>query len=79
MSSITTNTRSVNFNYPLVTSKTSIGNDVDLALTKWRIEVTAKDLEKKNITINDTMTLGSEFGSYLSISNMVIKKVIGGQ
>jgi len=72
-----TNSRTINFNYPLINSKSFLGNGLDLATSLWRIQVQAKDLLKKNVVISDTVTVAEELKPYLAISNLVIKKVVG--
>ncbi len=74
--SITKDSKKIEFDYPLVTNKSFIGNGNNLAISKWQIEVFAENLEKNDIVITDTMNLGTEFGAYLSLSNMVIKKIV---
>jgi len=75
--STTQDSRTINFDYPFTMNKSFLGNGVNLATSNWRIEVFAKDLQKEDIVIKDTVNLTSDLGSYLSISNMIIKKVNG--
>lgn len=69
-------TKKLEFDYPLTISKTYIGNkDNDLEYTKWHYEVDSKDLNRKNVIISDNSELSSDFGKYLSISDLSIKLV----
>ena len=69
-------TKKIEFNYPLTISKTYVGNkDNNLEYTKWHYEVDSKELNRKNVIISDTSELSSDFGKYLSISNLSIKLV----
>ena len=55
-------------------SKAKLGNTAnDLTEANWKIEVQADDKSEKNVRFTDTMTLGSEFGDYLSISKFRIE------
>ena len=69
-------TKKLEFDYPLTISKTYIGNkDNDLEYTKWHYEVYSKELNRKNVIISDNSELSSDFGKYLSISDLSIKLV----
>ncbi len=59
--------------YKHTTTKTYLGNSTnDLTETNWKIEVKADAKSEQNVKLTDTLTLGSEFGNYLSISKFKI-------
>ena len=67
-------TANISRTYGHTVSKAKLGNTAnDLTEANWKIEIKADDKSEKNVRFTDTMTLGSDFGEYLSISKFRIE------
>ena len=64
---------SITKTYKHTINKTYLGNTTnDLTETNWKIELKADEKSELNVKLSDTLSLGSEFGNYLSISKFKI-------
>ena len=63
------------FDFPLVASKSFLGNSTnDLTETNWKYTIESGKMDRENVHIKDIVTLGKDFGNYLSISKLKITK-----
>ena len=69
-------TKNIEFNYNPEYTKEYLGNpNGELEKTKWKIEFSSKDINIKNVIIKDRAIPSSNFGSYLSLNDIVIKTI----
>ena len=64
----------ISFDFPINANKQFIGNNEDLTETNWKISLESGKMDRENLHIKDTATLGGDFGKYLSISKLKITK-----
>ena len=62
----------INYEFPMIVNKEFLGNNDDLTETNWKITIDSGKIDRNNLIINDTSTLGMDFGKYLSISNIKV-------
>lgn len=62
----------INYEFPMTVNKEFLGNNDDLTETNWKITIDSGKIDRNNLIINDTSTLGMDFGKYLSISNIKV-------
>ncbi len=64
----------ISFDFPINANKQFLGNNEDLTETNWKISLESGKMDRENLHIKDTATLGGDFGKYLSISKLKITK-----
>ena len=64
----------ISFDFPINAKKQFLGNNEDLTETNWKISLESGKMDRENLHIKDTATLGGDFGKYLSISKLKITK-----
>ena len=62
----------INYDFPVNVSKKFVGNNADLSETNWRINIDSGKINRKNLLISDTSSLGMDFGKYLSLSKLKV-------
>ncbi len=71
----TATSKNITYEYPLEVNKFNENREENSTSTFWKIEISSPNITKKNITVNDSVTLSDSFKDYLSLANMVITLV----